>query len=182
MVLCLFPLGGNLFASVQKRNGEVKIHIKRYCYVPNVKGGKVVPSRNGVSLDLSEFLRMTKIKQRLVTEFYKVNPSEKEEDEPKRKRRRRRKSHKVKAEPPVLAVTPHKQDRQEEVEGGETEQGEKLVQLSGEDEIQSLLFSAKNLQQSRKEEETTNTFLEDFGAQIDRLAEKYCLPSYSEAF
>ena len=65
----LYPLGKNIFASVRTRKGEVKIHIRHYAVATNVKGGRVVPTQKGVSLDLKEFLRLLKIQKTLSKDY-----------------------------------------------------------------------------------------------------------------
>ena len=67
----LYPLGknNNIFASAKTRKGEVKIHICHYAVATNIKGGRVVPTKKGVSLGLKEFLRLLKIQKNLAKDY-----------------------------------------------------------------------------------------------------------------
>lgn len=65
----LHPLGGSLFAYVKTRQKEVKIHIRHYAEPTNTKGGRVVPTNKGVTMDYKCFQRLFKMKKNLKEEF-----------------------------------------------------------------------------------------------------------------
>lgn len=65
----LYPLGGNIFATVKTWRHSVKIHIRHYTAPTNTKGGRVIPTQRGVALDLKAFERMIKARKRLKMDF-----------------------------------------------------------------------------------------------------------------
>ena len=65
----LYPLGGSLYASVKTWRRSVKIHIRHHTAPTNTKGGRVVPTQRGVTLDLKAFQRLLKVKNKLCQEY-----------------------------------------------------------------------------------------------------------------
>ena len=65
----LYPLGRNIYASVKTWRRSVKIHIRHYVAPTNTQGGRVIATRRGVALDLKEFQRLCKVKNKLSRMF-----------------------------------------------------------------------------------------------------------------
>ena len=65
----LYPLGANVFATVKTVRGEVKINVHQFATPKNVKGGRLAPTRKGISLTLKQFLRLLKAEKHLAKEF-----------------------------------------------------------------------------------------------------------------
>ena len=58
-----FPLGGSVFAYVNRRAKKTRIHIRKYVYDP-IKG-KTLKSQQGVSLEMSQYKQLCKLKKNL---------------------------------------------------------------------------------------------------------------------
>lgn len=65
----LYPLGRNIYASVKTYRRSVKIHISHYSVPRNTKTGHLVASQRGVALDLKEFQRLCKVRNRLCQSY-----------------------------------------------------------------------------------------------------------------
>ena len=79
----MYPLGQDIFATVKPWRGTVKLYVRRYKKPTNTKGGRLVPRQGGLSLELAQFQKLLKMKERLVTDFdqlkatsRKPNPSQ----------------------------------------------------------------------------------------------------------
>ena len=64
-----YPIGLNVFAYVKKRNSDVKIHIRHFATSTKTKGGRVLPTQKGVTIDFKSLNRLFKIKKHLKQEF-----------------------------------------------------------------------------------------------------------------
>ena len=64
-----FPLGGSVFAYVNRRAKKTRIHIRKYKYDP-IKG-KTLKSTQGVSLEMSQYKQLCKLKKNLTHVYEK---------------------------------------------------------------------------------------------------------------
>ena len=64
--LHFYPLGENLYAYVRQRGKTVKIYLCHYTY--SKKKAKTVASQRRVTMDLSQFQRLCKVKSKLVAD------------------------------------------------------------------------------------------------------------------
>eukprot|EP00916_Digyalum_oweni_P018075 GHVL01030368.1.p1 GENE.GHVL01030368.1~~GHVL01030368.1.p1 ORF type:complete len:164 (+),score=19.49 GHVL01030368.1:130-621(+) len=80
-----YPLGGSLFASVKTWRGAVKIHIRHYAVPTRTKGGRVVPTQRGVTLDLKKFQKLLRVQKKLKEDFHQqvssLSPTEEKQEE-----------------------------------------------------------------------------------------------------
>ena len=77
-----FPLGGSVYAYVNTRSGDTKIHIRHFVSPSVTKGGSVVPSVRGVKMDLQSFMRLCRMKKNIKTEY--INDSLKADEKRRR--------------------------------------------------------------------------------------------------
>ena len=65
----MYPLGEDLYAYVKTRKGCVKIHVRHFAEPKDTKGGKVMPTVKGVTMDLKKMNRLFKVKKHITEEF-----------------------------------------------------------------------------------------------------------------
>ena len=69
----MYPLGGDLYATVQRYKGSVKIHVRYYAPAP---GGRVIPTTRGLCLTDRQFGRLVYIKSKLLEDYYKLTEAQ----------------------------------------------------------------------------------------------------------
>ena len=70
-----YPLGGNVFASVCCRNGDVNIVIRLFKKPTNTKGGKMLRSQKAIYLNLKSFERLWHVRSKLVADYQQLTAS-----------------------------------------------------------------------------------------------------------
>ena len=67
--LMKYPLGESLFAYVKTRKGGVKIHLRHFATPINTKGGRLVSTQKGVTMDLKALQRLVRVQKNLKADY-----------------------------------------------------------------------------------------------------------------
>ena len=78
----MYPLGGSLFAYVKTRKGVVNIHLRHFAAPVHTKGGRLIATQKGVTMDAKALQRLINVQKKLKSDFQQQTEAVKSSSSP----------------------------------------------------------------------------------------------------